>query len=75
MRRITKQFLKISKQEWEKRFQLVSEDGTPLELPKEGQEEDDLSEEELEEMELVEDIGDFLDELVEKEEAKKNKDK
>ena len=55
---------------------MVKADGTPLELPKEKQDEDDLSEEkltdeEIEEMELTEEevaseIGDFLDGIVEK---------
>jgi hypothetical protein len=68
-------FLKLFEREWNKRFQLVNEDGTPLALPKEKQDEDDLSEEELSEedlqyeMELAEKIGDFLDELIEKEEV------
>ena len=66
--------------EWNKRFQLVREDGTPLEPPKEkpgetspheeeipGQdpEEMDLTEEELEEMELMDEIGTLLDRIAE----------
>jgi len=81
MRKGVEQFLKIFKREYEKRFQLVSKDGTPLEQPKEEQDKDSLSEEkltdeEMEEMELTEEelqeeelaseIGDFLDGIVEK---------
>jgi hypothetical protein len=82
-----RQFYEIFKREWNKRFQTVKEDGTPLELPKETQNEDKLSEEEMEAMELTEEeveemelaaeIGDFLDGIVEKiesEEDGKSKD-
>jgi hypothetical protein len=68
-------FRKVFEREWNKRFKLVNEDGTPLEGPKDKQGEDDLPDEELSdedlqtEIELVEEIGSFLDELIEKEEA------
>lgn len=73
MRKKVALFIKLFQREWNKRFQLVNEDGTPLELPKEKQDKDDLSEEELSEedlqyeMELAGEIGDFLDEIIEKE--------
>ena len=89
MNKKTELFLKVFNREWNKRFQLVNEDGTPLELPKEKQDDDGLSEEglsekeleeveltdeELEEMELMEDIGNYLDSIVEKLETEEEGD-
>ncbi len=62
-------FTKIFRREWNKRFRLVSEDGTPLDPPKVRPGEDSLYEEELEEMELMVGIGEFLDGLQEAEAA------
>jgi len=83
MNKRTALFLKVFEREWNQRFRLVKANGTPLELPKKNQDEDDqseelsekhfeeveLTEEELEEEELATEIGNFLDELIEKEEA------
>ncbi|MHC4645132.1 MAG: hypothetical protein ACYTBJ_06505 [Planctomycetota bacterium] len=81
-------FYRIFKSELSKRFQLVNEDGTPLGLSREKQDNDGLSkelseeemeamgitEEEVEEEKLASEIGGFLDGIVEKLESEEEGD-
>jgi hypothetical protein len=73
-------FFEVFNKEWNKRFRLVREDGTPIEQLAEAQDDDEeLTEEEMAYvMEVGESIGKYLDsvlEEIESEKEEKNKNK